>query len=933
MTSILLWILSVPIFSIMVLLCWRNAPRNAQTLIALAGPGAGLLLLAPMIPDLLQGAVFQQHFQWLPLLGLQWTFRLDALALLFALLIFGIGLLVIFYARYYLHTTDPMARFYASLLLFMLAMLGIVLSGNVLQLWLFWELTSISSFLLISYWSHRSDARKGARLALTVTAAGGLALLVGLVLLGQVAGSYQLDVILAKGPEIIAHAQYPLILVLILLGAFTKSAQFPFHFWLPNAMAAPTPVSAYLHSATMVKAGIFLLIRLYPALAGTDLWFSLVSLAGLMTLLIGAYFALFQHDIKGLLAYSTISHLGLITLLLGLDTDLATVAAIFHIINHAVFKASLFMAAGIIDHETGSRDMRKINGLWHFMPVTASLAMVAAASMAGVPLLNGFLSKEMFFSQTLHQSVLGALSWLLPLLATLAAVFSVAYSARFIHDVFFNGQPIGLDRVPHEPPRYMRVPMEILVALCIGVGLFPQWLVGDILLAASTAALQQSPPYYSLALWHGVNLPLMMSTVAFIAGIVLYINRKDLFMFQAGFQSTLATYRFEGLVQRLVHRCRQLSQWAEPGRLQWYVTILLWVTVILAGYPLLQMTSVQGERAMLPTDWLTTVLVIIMVLAAIATVAWQRQRLLALVTISIVGLVLSLLFIRFSAPDLALTQLAVEVATAVLLMLALYFLPHRSPKQSTHGSLLRDMVLAGSCAIVVGSLAYLMLTNQVDSVSAYFLANAKTGGGGTNVVNVILVDFRGFDTFGEIIVLGIAALGIYKLLTGIPSFKPSADGKGRRWALDAHPLLLRVVSQGLLPLALLVSVYLFFRGHNLPGGGFVAGLVTAVALILQYIAHGVDWVKPRLNIHFSALIASGILIAWVTGAASGLFGRPFLTSWFDYFDLPVLGQIELASAMAFDLGVYLTVVGSTLMILANLGNPITRNKPEHRGQA
>lgn len=933
MASLLPWILSVPLLSIVVLLFWRNLSRNTQTLVALAAPLIGLLLLAPMTPSLLQGEVIQQQWQWMPLLGLQWTLRLDALALLFAILIFGIGLLVIFYARYYLSPTDPMPRFYASLLLFMLAMLGIVLSGNVLQLWLFWELTSISSFLLISYWSHRSDARKGARLALTVTAAGGLALLVGLILLGQVAGSYQLDVILAKGPEIIAHAQYPLILVLVLLGAFTKSAQFPFHFWLPNAMAAPTPVSAYLHSATMVKAGIFLLIRLYPALAGTDLWFSLVSLAGLMTLLTGAYFALFQHDIKGLLAYSTISHLGLITLLLGLDTDLATVAAIFHIINHAVFKASLFMAAGIIDHETGSRDMRKINGLWHFMPVTASLAMVAAASMAGVPLLNGFLSKEMFFSQTLHQSVLGALSWLLPLLATVAAVFSVAYSARFIHDVFFNGQPVGLTKTPHEPPRYMRIPMEILVALCIGVGLFPQWLVGDILLAASTAALQQPPPYYSLALWHGLNLPLLMSAVAFVAGIVLYINRKELFLFQAGFQSTLAIYRFESLVQRLVHRCRAIGQWAEPARLQWYIAILLWIAVVLAGYPLLQMTSLQGERPLMAVDWLTVVLLVVMVLAAFATVVWQRQRLLALIMISVVGLMLSLLFIRFSAPDLALTQLAVEVATAVLLMLALYFLPHRSAKQSQHSTLLRDFILAACCAIVIGSLAYVMLTHQADSVSAYFLANAKTGGGGTNVVNVILVDFRGFDTFGEITVLGIAALGIYKLLTGIPSFRPSADAAGRNWSLDAHPLMLRVISQGLLPLALLVSVYIFFRGHNLPGGGFVAGLVTAVALILQYIAHGVDWVKPRLNFQFSAVIATGILIAWLTGAASWLFGKPFLTSWFDYFDIPLIGQIELASAMAFDLGVYLTVVGSTLLILAYLGKLTTRHKPEHKEQA
>lgn len=933
MVSLLPWILSAPLFGIALLLCIRQLSRNQQTAVALATPLMGLLLLAPLIPSVLQGEVLQQQWQWLPLLGLQWTLRLDALALLFILLILGIGLLVIFYARYYLSPKDPMGRFYACLLLFMQAMLGIVLSGNVLQLWLFWELTSISSFLLISYWSHRSDARKGARLALTVTAAGGLALLVGLVLLGQVAGSYQLDVILSKGSEIVAHAQYPLILTLVLLGAFTKSAQFPFHFWLPNAMAAPTPVSAYLHSATMVKAGIFLLIRLYPALAGTDLWFSLVSLAGLLTLLTGAYFALFQHDIKGLLAYSTISHLGLITLLLGLDTDLATVAAIFHIINHAVFKASLFMAAGIIDHETGSRDMRKINGLWHFMPVTASLAMVAAASMAGVPLLNGFLSKEMFFSQTLHQSVLGSLSWLLPLLATVAAMFSVAYSARFIHDVFFNGKPIGLDKTPHEPPRYMRVPMEILVALCIGVGLFPQWLVGDILLAASTAALQQAPPTYSLALWHGLNLPLLMSTVAFFAGIVLYINRKQLFLFQAGFQSTLAIYRFEALVQRLVHACRRFSQWAEPGRLQWYIAIILWAMVLLAGYPLVQLADLQGPRPTMAPDLLTAALLLIMVLAAVATVLWQRQRLLALIMVSVVGLMLSLLFIRFSAPDLALTQLAVEVATAVLLMLALYFLPHRSPKQSAHSTLLRDLVLACSCAIVVGSLSYLMLTQQVDSVSAYFLANAKTGGGGTNVVNVILVDFRGFDTFGEITVLGIAALGIYKLLTGIPRFKPSADADGRKWALDAHPLLLGVVSQGLLPLALLVSVYIFFRGHNLPGGGFVAGLVTAVALVLQYIAHGVDWVKPRLNLQFSALIASGILIAGLTGAFSWLFGKPFLTSWFDYFQLPLLGQIELASAMAFDLGVYLTVVGSTLLILANLGKLTTRYKPEHKEQA
>ena len=357
------------------------------------------------------------------------------------MLILGIGLLVILYARYYLSDAEPMGRFFAFLLLFMGAMLGVVLSENLLLMLMFWELTSLSSFLLIGFWGARSDARRGARMSLTVTGGGGLALLAGILLIGHMVGSFELSEVLAAGELIRGHALYPLALILVLLGVFTKSAQFPFHFWLPHAMAAPTPVSAYLHSATMVKAGVFLLARLYPALAGSEWWFYLVSMTGLVTLLVGACMALFQHDLKGLLAYSTISHLGLITLLFGLDTDLATVAAVFHIINHATFKASLFMAAGIIDHETGTRDMRRINGMWKYMPHTALLAMVAASAMAGVPLLNGFLSKEMFFSETLNQHLLGSFNWVIPAVATLAGVFAVAYSLRFIHQVFLGPPP------------------------------------------------------------------------------------------------------------------------------------------------------------------------------------------------------------------------------------------------------------------------------------------------------------------------------------------------------------------------------------------------------------------------------------------------------------------------------------------------------------
>ena len=403
----------------------------------------GLVLVIVQGMPVYDGEVLLDRRAWIPEIGLSLAFRLDGLGLLFAQLILGIGLLVVVYARYYLSGAEAGPRFYAFLLLFMGAMLGLVLSENLLLMLVFWELTSLASFLLIGFRRQNADARRGARLAFLVTGGGGLALLAAVILMGQVVGSYELTVVLASDQTIENHPLYPVILVLFLLGVGTKSAQFPFHFWLPHAMAAPTPVSAYLHSATMVKAGIFLLGRFFPVLSGTELWFYMVSGMGLSTLLLGAYLALFQHDLKGLLAYSTISHLGLITLLFGLGTPLGEIAAIFHIINHAIFKASLFMAAGIIDHETGTRDMRRINGLFKYMPYTAVLAMVAAAAMAGVPLLNGFLSKEMFFGETLALRWLSEAEWhwVFPWAATLAGVFAVAYSLRFIHDVFFNGEP------------------------------------------------------------------------------------------------------------------------------------------------------------------------------------------------------------------------------------------------------------------------------------------------------------------------------------------------------------------------------------------------------------------------------------------------------------------------------------------------------------
>ncbi|WP_413401542.1 monovalent cation/H+ antiporter subunit A [Pseudoalteromonas sp. KJ71-7] len=916
----LLWIPLLSLLGSVISACTGKLSRNQATSLTAIAPLAALAITLYHAPAVLAGETIRFSAQWIPALGLDISLRLDGLSLLFLFMILGIGLLVILYARYYLSQNDSLPKLFSYLMLFMTAMLGIVMSNNVIQLWVFWELTSISSFLLISYWWHKSEARKGARMALAVTGAGGLALLGGLMLLGDIVGSYDLDTILASKAIIQSHDLYELALVLVLLGAFTKSAQFPFHFWLPHAMAAPTPVSAYLHSATMVKAGIFLLARFYPALAGTDTWFLLVGLTGLTTLLFGAYIALFKHDLKGLLAYSTISHLGLITLLLGLDTQLATVAAIFHIINHATFKASLFMATGIIDHETGTRDMRKLNGMWRYLPYTATLAMVAAAAMAGVPLLNGFLSKEMFFAETLHQQVLGSMSWLIPVLATVAGALSVAYSSRFIHDVFFNGEPIDLPRTPHEAPRYMRVPIEILVVLCILVGIFPHFVVDGILSAASLAVLGEAMPEYKLTIWHGFNLPLLMSGMAVIGGLFIYVNRKYLFQFQASLPPFNAKKIFERFLAVVVNWCQHKIQSTENGSLQRYVFIMLGVVLLASGWPLFEMKQLAGSVPNTPVDIQNAIGAGLLIIGAIATVIWHRIRMVSLLMLSIVGLMVSVAFTRFSAPDLALTQLTVEVATIILLMLALFFLPQSTPRESSSLRILRDVVISSTVGVIIASICYALLTRPLDSISEFFIANAKTGGGGTNVVNVILVDFRGFDTLGEITVLGIAALGIFKLLSRIPLYMPASDSEGRPWSKDRHPILLACISQSLLPLALLVSAYIFLRGHNLPGGGFIAGLVTSIAFILQYMAHGTAWINERFDVNYRKIIASGIAIAMFTGVGSWFFDKPFLTTWFDYFDIPFVGKTELASAIVFDLGVYLTVVGATLMILASLGN-------------
>ncbi len=890
-------------------------------LVASLVAATALTILLSQAAGVYSGELLIEHHDWIPTIGLSLSFRLDGLGLLFTELILVIGMLVLLYAHYYLSAAEGGPRLYAYLLMFMGSMLGLVLSENLLLLILFWEMTSLTSFLLIGFRYKEAEARQGARLALFITGGGGFALLGAVLVIGQVVGSYQLSDVLASGDMLRESTLYPLIMVLFLLGVATKSAQFPFHFWLPHAMAAPTPVSAYLHSATMVKAGIFLLARFFPVLSGTEIWFYAVTGMGMATLLIGAYTALFQHDIKGLLAYSTISHLGLITLLFGLGTPLGEVAAVFHLINHAVFKASLFMAAGIIDHEAGTRDMRRLNGLYKYMPHTAMLAMVASAAMAGVPLLNGFLSKEMFFGETLHLQWLGEAQWhwLLPIGATVAGIFAVAYSLRFIHDVFFNGEPHNLPKTPHEPPRGMMIPVEILVVLCVVVGTLPNLTVRPLLEVAAKAILQKPLPEFSLSIWHGFNLPLAMSLVALAGGAIVYAGRHRLIAVHDHLNFKLSGKAVaEGLLNGLFRAGHWLHRMLDRGSLPDY-TLALLLSALVVGISGFWGASIVGTAQTTPLNFGFLVGGLLLGAGALATALLHRQRFIAVLMLGLVGLMASLLFALFSAPDLALTQLLVEIATVILVLLSMYFLPDASPVESSVAQQARDLLLAVAVGAGVTVLTYAMLTAPFDSISGYYLEQSKPGGGGTNVVNVILVDFRGFDTLGEITVLGVAAVGILVMLSGLVLRGPDKDWLGRPWAKEAHPLILETLSKPLLPIALLVSAYLFLRGHNEPGGGFIAGLVTGVALILQYIARGSAYAHPRLGWDRPLLIGVGILIAVLTGLGSWSVAHPFLTTTYTYITLPIVGKFELASAMFFDLGVYLAVVGTVLLILSALG--------------
>ena len=917
----LFFIVALPFFGALLPGLMNAAGRSACAGVTFTVTLAAFIGLLTNLPTVLAGEVVMARVDWMPSLGLNFTLMLDGLGFFFALLILGIGLLIIAYARQYLSRDDNMGEFFTYLLLFQGAMVGIVLSDNILLLLIFWELTSLSSFLLIGYWKHLPEGRQGARMALTVTGMGGLAMIGGMLILGQIVGSYDLSVILQNREIIQADPLYVPALVLILLGCFTKSAQFPFHFWLPHAMAAPTPVSAYLHSATMVKAGIFLMARMWPVLSGTPEWFMIVTTAGLVTMVLGAVIALFKHDLKALLAFSTVSHLGLITMLLGTGTAFGAMAAVFHILNHATFKAALFMSAGIIDHGAHTRDIRRLGGLRSLMPVTFVIVTLAALSMAGIPLLNGFLSKEMMLEEANHTALFDV-PWLVPALATFGSLFSAAYCFRLIGHVFFGPVRDDYPAKPHDPGAGLWLAPAILIVPVVVIGVAPFLAEPFVkLVTASVLGGAAEVPTAHFKIWHGLVPALFMSIIAVVGGLLMLAIFKPALRLWETTPRPEAKVIYDAIVETAARLAQKLILPLHNGAFTRYAAIGT-ITIVVAGFYAWTTGTVGAPTRAMQTAGPVLIAGWLMLVAATAGMVFMhRNRFLSLILMGIVGLMVSIGFVFLSAPDLAMTQFTVEVVTIILMLLALNFLPNRTPVESSVLRRMRDAGLAIAGGLATFALAYHYLLRDAVGVpiSEFHLANSYKGGGGTNVVNVILVDFRGFDTFGEIIVLGIAALLIYALTETLLSGPVRARLLRRKpdqaRAGDMHPMMMVVLTRVMMPVVLMVGFYIFLRGHNEPGGGFIAGLIVSIAVVIQYMASGFAWTSARLRYPYHGVIGAGVLIAGLTGIGSWFVDKPFLTSYFTYVRVPPFHKFELATAALFDLGVFLSVVGAVMLTL------------------
>lgn len=742
----------------------RRAPRGAARLLAL-GPAAVLLWLLSRAPAVAGGAPLAWEVPWVPTLGVALAFRLDGLSLAFALLVAGVGALVLVYAGAYFAGDARLGRLLSALLLFMGAMLGLVLADDALVLFAFWELTSVSSYLLIGFDHENPKARAAALQALLVTGAGGVALLVGLLVVGSQAGTLRLSALGDAARALRGGALYLPALLLVAAGAFTKSAQFPFHFWLPGAMAAPSPVSAYLHSATMVMAGVYLLARVQPALGGTPEWHRILSGAGAVTMLLGGAAAFRQRDLKLMLAWTTVSALGLLVLLLGIDTAAAVKAAVVLVLVHGLYKASLFLAVGNVDHGTGSRDLEALRGLGRAMPVTAAVAVAAALSMAGLPPLAGFVAKELVYEAKLAAPEMPALVTALGLAGNALAVAAALLAIRP-----FLGRTVRSPEAPHEAPASMLVPPAALAGLGLAVGLAPEPLAGP-LVDAAVAAVRAEPSAMPLALWHGWTVALALSAATLAAGVAAWAARRPILAAAApldGLGRIGPRRAYEDGLRALMAAAKGAAACFE-GSPRRDVLLAVLAAAAAIAWPLLGGGLPPPRPGALHVPELALGAA---VLAAALFATGTSSRLAAVAALGAVGLGVALTFLASGGPDLAMTQLAVEALSVLLFVLVLWRLP-RFQRLSPPGTVARDAAVALGSGAVVAALVWSVGARPVPPELARWLSDASVPlGRGRNVVNVILVDFRALDTLGEITVLATAALGVRALMR----LRPGREG-------------------------------------------------------------------------------------------------------------------------------------------------------------
>ncbi|BAU97084.1 monovalent cation/H+ antiporter subunit A [Corynebacterium suranareeae] len=941
------------------------APALIRTL---GRPAFGLLALIPatgffwVLTEFIKGTfkdggALSLHYEWMPSAHLDIDFRMDSLAALFSLIVLGVGALVLLYCwGYFDSNPGRLSAFGAELVAFAMAMFGLVISDNILLMYVFWEITSVLSFLLVGYYGERASSRRSAGQALMVTTLGGLSMLVGIILVGTQAGVWKFSDIPAYSGS---WADVPYIATaaaLILAGALSKSAIAPTHFWLPGAMAAPTPVSAYLHSAAMVKAGIYLVARLSPDLNVVGSWYLIIIPLGMLTMIMGGWMALRQKDLKLILAYGTVSQLGFIISVVGIGTREALLAGLALTVAHSLFKATLFMIVGAIDHTTGTRDINKLSGLWRKIPVLFVVAAISAASMAGIPPLFGFIAKETALDAVLNEQMLHGMPGRLMLAGiVLGSIFTMAYSCYFLYEAFAtkhskfpetNGVSPAVASM-HPVKFKLWIAPVILAILTVSFGVFPKPVSEAIVTHLDNVTPSHDEAHTYLALWHGLNVPLLLSVVIIISGFIIFWERATVERLRpntAAFGSADTAY--DAILDGLRVLSHRLTASTQRGSLTLNIGVIFFV---LALVPLIAL--ITGERNVVRMElWDTPVqgfiAAIIIVVAIVATT--MDNRLSALILVGVTGYGIAVIFALHGAPDLALTQVLVETIIMVVFMLVLRKMPTEvawkpEPKQSRA----RAWLAAATGLSVVIITIFAMNARTAQPISVYMQDLAYEIGHGANTVNVLLVDLRGFDTFGEISVLVIAATGIASLVYRNRSFRkdsrrPTLATTGRRWlaaAVDTEraqnrSLMVDVATRILFPAMMMLSVYFFFVGHNAPGGGFAGGLVASLAFSLRYLAGGREELEEALPVDAGRILGTGLSVSAVALLwPMVLLGEPPLTSHIWDLTLPLIGDIHIASALIFDLGVYLIVIGLTMHILNSLGGQLDRDEEMRKQRA